>query len=66
MPPAMATTTIPLDSAIRDRLKRYGTMGMTYTDILRELLDKIDRDGFLAEIRQRAAQNKNWTRLEDL
>ena len=63
---AMGTTTIPLDSTIRDRLKRYGTMGMTYTDILRELLDKVDRDSFLAEIRERAARNRTWTRLDEL
>lgn len=60
------TTTIPLDSQQRDRLKQYGTMGMTYTQIIKELLDKVERDKFLDEIRHRAATNKRWTRLVDL
>ena len=59
------TTTIPLDSVQRDRLKRYGTMGMTYTDIIKELLDKIERDQFLDEIRRRASTNKDWVDLDD-
>ena len=66
--PAMLVpvTTIPIDSAVRDRLKGFGTMGMTYTQILQELMDKVERDRFLDEIRHRAATNRNWTRLDDL
>ena len=60
------TTTIPIDKVQKDRLKRHGTMGMTYTEIIKELLDKIERDQFLKEIRHRAATNKEWTRLEDV
>lgn len=60
------TTTIPIDSAVRDRLKKFGTMGMTYSQILKELMDKVERDRFLDEIRHRAATNKDWVDLEDL
>lgn len=60
------TTTIPIDTLQRDRLKRYGTMGMTYTQIIKELLDKVERDRFLDEIRQRAATNKDWVDLDDV
>ncbi len=60
------TTTIPVDSAVRDRLKKFGTMGMTYSQILKELMDKVERDKFLDDIRHRAATNTKWTRLEDL
>lgn len=59
-------TTIPLDTRVRDRLKKYGTMGMTYNEILTRVLDAVDKDAFLAEIRHRAATNKKWVRLEDL
>lgn len=62
----MPITTIPIDTTLRDRLKRYGTMGMTYNDVIKELLDKVERDKFLDDIRHRADTNKRWTRLEDL
>ncbi len=62
----MPVTTIPIDSAMRDRLKQHGTMGMTYTQIVKELLDYVDKDRFLAEIRHRAATNKDWVDLDDV
>jgi hypothetical protein len=62
----MGTTTIPLDSRVRDRLKKYGSMGMTYNEILTRILDQVDKEQFIREIRHRAATNKKWVRLEDL
>jgi hypothetical protein len=46
-------TTIPIPGSIRDRLRTYGTAGMTYADILTRLMDEIDRREFLAEMRRR-------------
>jgi hypothetical protein len=60
------TTTIPISTAVRDRLKLHGSMGMTYNDVITQLLDNVDRDKFLDEIRHRANTSKNWVKLEDL
>lgn len=69
MPPIserMPTTTIPLDTSVRDRLKAYGTAGMTYNDILTRLMDEHDRDAFLREIRREADETTEWVDAEDL
>ncbi|MHB8585060.1 MAG: DUF7557 family protein [Thermoplasmatota archaeon] len=62
----MASTSIPLDSKVRDRLKAYGTAGMSYNDILTRLMDEHDRDDFLREIRRELDETKEWVDLEDL
>ena len=62
----MSLTTIPLDTKVRDRLKRYGTMGTTYNEIVTALMDQVDRAKFVEEIRQRASSNQKWVRLEDV
>ena len=46
-------TTISLDGAVRDRLRLYGTAGMTYNEILTRLMDAIDRREFMEEARRR-------------
>lgn len=35
----MSTTTIPIHKDVRDRLKRFGTKGETYSDTIERLLD---------------------------
>lgn len=62
----MPTTTIPLDPKIRDRLRRYGHAGMTYNEILQRLMDAVDRDRFVEEMRRRADAIKDWVDLEDV
>ena len=62
----MALTSIPLDSAVRDRLKAYGTAGMSYNDILQRLMDERDRDAFIRDIIREADQTTAWVDLEDL
>lgn len=65
----MALTTIPLDSKLRDRLRTYGTAGMSYNDIVQRLLDERDRDEFILEMRRRADEadrEGSWVDLEDL
>jgi membrane protease subunit (stomatin/prohibitin family) len=65
----VALTTIPLDSKVRDRLRSYGTAGMSYTDIVQRLLDERERDDFIREMQRLADEadaTGSWVRLEDL
>jgi hypothetical protein len=63
----MALTTIPLDSKLRDRLKTYGTAGMSYNDIIQRLLDEKEMEKFIAEL-QRTADDPNteWVEWKDI
>ena len=36
-------TTIRVASDTKDHLKQYGEMGMSYDDVLRELLDRVEK-----------------------
>lgn len=65
----MALTTIPLDSKLRDRLRSYGTAGMSYNAIIQRLLDERDRDEFIRDMLRRADKadrEATWVDLEDL
>lgn len=64
----MAATTITIDPGVRDRLKLFGTAGMTYNDILTHLMDEAQRQDFVAAMRRRLAEipEKDWVDLEDL
>lgn len=65
----MALTTIPLDSKLRDRLRAYGTAGMSYNAIIQRLLDERDRDEFIRDMLRRADKadrEGTWVDLEDL
>ncbi len=60
-------TTIPIDPAVRDRLRSFGTAGMTYSEILTALLDNVDREAYVREMRRRADDpSAVWVRHEDL
>src|SRR2546427_7445317 len=41
--PLIMATSIPLGGPVRDRLRTYGTAGMTYDEILPRLMDEVDR-----------------------
>lgn len=61
-------TTLTLDPATRDRLKRYGHAGMTYDEILQALMDRVDADDFVLEMRRRADEldaRRAWVDLDD-
>jgi hypothetical protein len=69
MEPFVALTTIPIDSSVRDRLRSYGTAGMSYTAIVQRLLDERERDDFVHEIQRladAADAEGSWVDLEDL
>lgn len=63
----MSRTTISLDSSTRDRLKRFGTMDMDYDELLTRLMDEVDRERFVAEMRRRAESldDEDWVDLDD-
>lgn len=46
------TTTIPIDPAVRDRLRAFGHAGMNYSEIITAVLDKIEMEKFLAEMQR--------------
>ncbi|MHB1261283.1 MAG: hypothetical protein ACYC2H_06160 [Thermoplasmatota archaeon] len=48
----MTRTTIALDTATRDHLKRFGTHGDTYDQILSRLMGEAERHGFYEEVRR--------------
>ncbi|MHB1260604.1 MAG: hypothetical protein ACYC2H_02685 [Thermoplasmatota archaeon] len=46
------STTIPIDPAVRDRLRGFGKAGMNYSQIITAVLDKIEMEKFLAEMQK--------------
>lgn len=48
----VAATSIPLDSKVRDRLRAFGVAGMNYSQIVTAVLDRIERDAFIAQMRR--------------
>jgi hypothetical protein len=58
-------TTIQVEPAVRDRLRAYGTAGMTYNDILLRLMDEVDRQAFVARIRREMDDVRDWVDLDE-
>lgn len=56
-----------MDSATRDHLKRFGSHGETYDQILSRLMGEAERHGFYEEVRNlQANQDKiKWLTHED-
>lgn len=61
-------TTINILPPLRDRLKTYGHSGETYNDILKRLMDNMDRDAFLRKAREvrEHPERFEWVDLEEL
>jgi hypothetical protein len=53
-------TTIPIEASVRDRLKTFGHAGMTYSQILSKMMDRIEREEFVREMRRIAATTQEW------
>lgn len=62
------TATIAVPEAVRDRLRTYGHAGMTYPDILTSLMDRVQRDEFVADLRRQylSTPRKTYADLDDL
>lgn len=61
---AMMPTTISLEPSTRDRLRAFGHAGMSYDDIVRRLMDEVDRERFLSELHRQADTESHWVELE--
>ena len=62
---AVPSTTIALDAKTRERLRSFGQAGMSYDEILRVLMDEVDRERFVAEIHRIADQTTDWVNFDD-
>ncbi len=62
------TATISIPEPVRDRLRTYGTAGMTYKDILGWMMDRIDREEFVRECRHilQSTPADAWVDLDDI
>lgn len=62
------TATIAVPEAVRDRLKSFGHAGMTYPEILTALMDRVQREEFVRELRKQYAETprRDYVDLEDL
>ena len=62
----MASTSIPVESKVRDRLRSYAVGNMTYSQVLTRLMDEHERDLFIREIQMEADAATEWIPAEDL
>ena len=62
----MATTTIQIDTKVRDLLKVFGRKGETYNDILVKLIDRAKYVDFMKENYQILDSEENWVSLDEL
>jgi len=62
------TATIAVPEALRDRLRTYGHAGMTFPEILSSLLDRVERDEFVQQMRKQyaATPRREYVDLDDL
>lgn len=64
----MAMSTIAVHPEVRDRLKTFGHAGMTHEQILNSLMDRVQRDSFVEELRRQylATPREAYVELDDL
>ena len=61
-------TSIPINPDVRDRLRKYGIAGMTYSEILTRIMDEVDQRAFIQETRRRleVLTDKDLVDLEEV
>ncbi len=64
----MVMTTISVHPEVRDRLKTFGHAGMSHEQILMALMDRVQRDSFVEELRHQylATPRDAYIALDDL
>ncbi|MGA7924027.1 MAG: hypothetical protein WCA77_08635 [Thermoplasmata archaeon] len=62
----MSTTTIQLDTHVRDQLKSVGRKGETYGEIIERLLKVASYTEFMEDQYRILQEEKRWTRLKDV
>lgn len=61
----MERTTIAIPAKTRDRLRRYGKKGVSYGEILDQIMDELERSRFIAAM-PRLADKGEFVPLEAL
>ncbi len=59
-------TTIPVTKDVRDRLKKYGTKGETYNDILKRLMDEVDYEVFMERQYKKLEEKEKFVSLDEI
>ena len=62
----MATTTIQLDTKVRDMLKSFGKKGDTYNDIIIGLIKRSRYVEYMKESYEILDTEDNWVSLDEL
>jgi len=62
----MSITTIQLETGVRDKLKRLGRKGETYSTIVKRLLRKAEYVEFMEEQYAILDKEKNWVQLDEI
>ncbi len=62
----MATTTIQLNSEVRDLLKSFGRKGETYNDIIISLINRARYVEYMKECYGILDTEDNWVSLDEL
>ena len=60
------TTTIALSESTRDKLKTYGRKGETYDQIVRNMMEIVDRELYMREINRRLGEKEKFVPLDEL
>ena len=62
----METTTIQVDTRIRDLLRSFGRKGETYNEIIQNLIERAKYVDFMEENYRILDSKKNWISLDEL
>jgi len=62
----METTTIQVDSKVRDLLRSFGRKGETYNDIILKLIERAKYIEFMRETYNILDTEENWVSLDEL
>jgi len=59
-------TTIQVTPAVRDRLKRHGLKGQSYSEVLERMMDRLDYESFMETQYRRLGKRKEFTPLDEI
>ena len=62
----METTTIQVDTRIRDLLRSFGRKGETYNEIIQNLIERARYVDFMEECYRTLESKENWISLDEL
>lgn len=62
----MTTTTIQIDTEVRDLLKSFGHKGDTYNDIILDIIERSRYVEYMKESYKILDEEENWVDLDEL